>query len=456
MAPQQPSIYEPRLPSFIPFPNTVVRPAQVPLERVLSEVSDLAEKRGPYRRSASYGNVSNPSSGSSNGKMSCFVYDEEVSRARTTWQRLLQLEHKASSAPLVFYRKSCQWKLAGCCSLLFSALGAMMLFMATQILEISVPYATSDQAISFTLARALAAPVYVWYDIPDMSVNYKSIIASKDPDVFSAPWSFPHTCEGAETVDEAKSRRGWDAEFQALIDSSGGAHFKPCGLMSLAMFTDRYELFSCSTGENAAVELEACVASPDRKVLLNETGIALSSDAAVYEGKVEVGEGGVLNIIDGDSGEKYPSWLQQGAMFEHYKVWMHNPASGFVRNLWATVPEGLPAGSYGIRFPQNSPMEDGWGMTGRAVVLSEKSMFGSKTSLLILGTFCCITGFVELLVTCILCLAPAREAWIQEVQIQGKPSPIVVDVTEYASALLPSSTPQHEMRIPSPACLQEQ
>jgi len=406
--PQPCSFQEPRLPCAMPRPTLLTGPdirSPPPSQSNYATSSGSGVKSGERETSTLQGEVL------SGTEMACTANDH-------WWTRILQLEHKAWITPLIFYRRSIQWKLAGMCSFLFAAAGVGMVMLASNILEVQVPYTLSDTSIEFTIERDLTAPVYVFYDLANMALNHKSIVKSKDDDLYSA--FFPVKCTGAEEddFDEVAARRGaWDPVFHKLMEASRHRNpafrdaFKPCGLMSLAMFMDEYELYSCDLPGNGTISdafRNACMADLGSQILLNETDIALSADEQIFKKRIEVARDGSVGIIDRDTDKVQPSWLTSGPMLEHYKVWMRSPASPFIRNRWATAPDGLRAGTYVLKLTANSPWRSGYSVQDKSLVLTESTIFGSKTSLLILGTNCGIAGLVELAMMIILILGPKK------------------------------------------------
>merc|ERR1719235_2786982 len=231
----------------------------------------------------------------------------------------------------------------------------------------------------FTLEHTMEAPVRLYYEVPDQYLNHRVYVKSKDS--FVAPTIIPGsglTCDAAESIEEAKKRRGnYDPVFASYLPASnGGSKFRPCGLVALAMFTDTFKLHK---GLDQATE----------PLNLDESGIALSSDEDIYKDRIKSDAGKIT--VDGDA-----SWLQAGSFVEHFQVWYRTPPSPLVRNLWANAPSGLPKGTYTLGFPVNSPIWAGkWGAPEKRVVLAEASWAGSKGACFVLGVFCAVSSGIQ-------------------------------------------------------------
>merc|ERR1712039_23881 len=150
--------------------------------------------------------------------------------------------------------------------------------------------------------------------------------------------------------------------------ANGG--FRPCGLVALSMFTDKYELRNLDT--NVAIDL-------------HQSEVALSADDRIYEDKVIPVEGKRWHFTV----EGQPSWLTRGDFYEHFKVWQRTPASPHVRNLWARMPTGLDKGRYEIRLVENSAVwTESWKVSEKFVVISEEHWLGSRSCCEFLGAVC--------------------------------------------------------------------
>jgi len=350
---------------------------------------------------------SNPSRGSdSKGE---FVSDDEFRLSRGCCQRILQQERSSSNFTLWFYRKSTQWKMAGFCMLLFLGLGGFLILSASQAFEIVISYGSRDRLRRFVVERDIPAPLHVSFVLPGLKANYKAFVSSKDPDIFSSTWS-KTSCDDVEDLNEFVVRRGiTDPEFQSLVTAPRDQKFRPCGLQSLTLFTDRFELYQCGTGSVSPVSSDAdCIADVARRVALNETDLTTKADASMFDKRFRMADNGSVKIVDRESGADIDSWLIQGPMLEHFKVWSRTPASPHIRNLWAWGADTLLAGEYVLAITHNSAVWESWGIEEKQVLISNSHVLGSQGACITLAVFCMIVALVELFMFAALFVVPAN------------------------------------------------
>lgn len=272
------------------------------------------------------------------------------------------------------YRSFCQLACGATVFMLSLILGAFFL-AGSRPKEVMVTYGTSDTEKVFTIDQALEGDVLVYYELPDLRGTHKSFVEGKDKNAINT-FMGSITCEAAETLTQARFRRGSDESFMSRIEAVTSKNLVPCGLVSLSMFADNYnfEKFNDTGWER----LEA-----------DETDIALPADETAYAKITAPAEGSEQMRI----GEK-ESWLTQGSFYEHWKVWYRTPPSPTVRNLWAVIKGGLPEGEYKVNFIENSPSWEDWGVSKR-LLFTEKSSFGSAGAMEALGGFCIALMAVE-------------------------------------------------------------
>jgi len=286
------------------------------------------------------------------------------------------------------YRRPAQCAVAGMCAVIFGLLGAILLGTASGLYEHVISYRTADTHATFTVNADVVGPILVSYDIPRMYVNHKGYIESKDNFILSGGFMGKYTCEGAEDLADVRRRRcqgdancSHDGVFKRA-ERTGA--LRPCGLVSLSMFTDRYELVRLDDGSS---------------VSLDQRNVAFERDEDIFKDKVLPAPDGALADF---TVEGTPSWLEKGDFYEHFKVWHRTPASPHVRNLWAKITGPLRAGRYELRFVENDAVwTDFWidmEAPEKRVVISQAHQLGSAGACRFLGgicmAYCCVQVFL--------------------------------------------------------------
>jgi len=258
-----------------------------------------------------------------------------------------------------------------------------MLSIASSFEETIVNYSYKDARKAFTIDKDLDGQVLVWYEIPNIMLNHKSVVQSKDIFLWGSFLS-PYQCESASTLKDASWRRPKSPHFTTLLTASGADKFRPCGLVALAMYTDTFDVYT-RTGT---------------KIALDVTDLALESDKEVYDEKFipkgnNNGAAPPIYNMDGTS-----SWLSSGHFLERFQVWYRTPASPIVRQLYARIEGGLPAGQYSLNFTVNDPVfEVSWAVPEKRIIFSVSKTLGSVGACRALGIVCVLIAVLEACVT---------------------------------------------------------
>lgn len=318
---------------------------------------------------------------------------------------MLQQKPPRNMVSLWLYRWPAQMGAAGSMAALLAAIGVALLSTAGGMQEVVIPYTVDDSEKTFT-TDAIAGPALLSYQIPDFYGNQKRYVESKDNDLMlvstASQFISKYKCEDAETVAEARWRRcpnsanspatstddfsGTDCSSDPLYsniqhsDTLPGNSFRPCGLVAMSMFTDRYELIRVSDNVN---------------ISLDESGIALDTDSQLYKNTI-TRYGPSLSVKGRQSTDpEERSWLRPEDL-EHFQVWFRTPASPSVRNLWATIPGGLEAGEYKLRITENSKVwTEQWQVTEKRVIISKGHTLGSPGGATFLGALCLASSAMQ-------------------------------------------------------------
>jgi len=307
---------------------------------------------------------------------------------RRQWSKIeqQQIVEIPGSLPFRAFGRSSQAGLSGCCAVFFGLMCGLLWSTGGSFEEIIVSYSHRDANKTFTIEKDLEGSVNVWYEIPNLVLNHKYVVQSKD-DFLWAGMVKQYQCDRAATAQDARWKRPKDnsPDFNAMIDQSGSEQFRPCGLVALAMFTDTFEIFS-SRGD---------------KVALDESDLALEKDGDLYDDKI-------LRISDnGYNVDGIPSWLTSKSAVERLKVWYRTPASPLVRHIYGRVPNGMPAGQYSLNFTVNDPVfELSWMVPEKRIVLSMSKALGSVGACRFLGGICAIIALFEIVSIGLFLLGP--------------------------------------------------
>lgn len=298
-------------------------------------------------------------------------------KCKAHMSELLQQVRPGLQVPLYMYQLTTMRIMSGCCAVFFCFLGVLLIVSGSSAFEMRIDYGSGTVNEAFTVDPGLSGPVLLSYEVPDVLVNHRNFVSGKDSDLLAGLF-ITYSCEGATTEEDVRWRRPGDTYFQSLVGNS--SDFKPCGLASLAMFTDEYELYDQTRAES---------------VTLDETDLALPKDQRAFDSDIlsvdNPGPYGPFFTIDNT-----PSWLLEGAFLEHFKVWYRSSASPSIRHLWARVADGLPAGTYELRFTRNSPVwTESWQAPTKRVVISQTSMFGNPGACTVMAWMCFSLCFVQ-------------------------------------------------------------
>lgn len=259
--------------------------------------------------------------------------------------------------------------------------GAYLHRSARFMQEIVVPYKFSDGAEKlFRVDQDILEDINVHYELPDIMVNHKTFVESKDPRAMYTALSSA-SCTRADSLSWLDWRRGADANFTGRMRQVAENGIQPCGLVALSFFTDQFELYSKSaniSGHSNSWE----------PVQINSSDLALPADSEAYEGKIATSSSGRLEI------EGATSWLNESE-YERWKVWTRTPVAPHVRNLYGVIRGGLKQGEYKLKFSENSPIWEQWGVKEKRVILSEKHLFGSKGCYITMSILCVSLGCLE-------------------------------------------------------------
>lgn len=262
-----------------------------------------------------------------------------------------------------------------------AAAGAGLLYRASKIYEVIVPYKSSDTQLLFTVEKDIGPTALVYYELPGVNMNRKDFIESKDSRAYTTLLN-KVVCLRSEDRDSALSRRGnFDADFKKRINAVSGSDFAPCGLVALSMFTDNFTFYSVSSSDPGNLSLW-------EQLIADESDIALPADAKAFDKKIS-NSGGTLMV------GSIPSWISPGVFYEHWKVWYRTPPAPHVRNLWAVIKGGLPRGQYAVEFELNSPIWEEWGVPVKNIVIAAPDTLGNRGAMSILGGICIGVGTLE-------------------------------------------------------------
>jgi len=255
--------------------------------------------------------------------------------------------------------------------------GAYLHRSARFMQEIVVPYKFTDGAEKlFRVDQDIFEDIMVHYELPNVMMNHKSFVESKDPRAMYKALSSA-SCSKADSLRWLDWRRGSDVDFTARMHQVAESGIRPCGLVALSFFTDQFELYSSSMNTSSW-----------EPVQVDSSDLALPADSEAYEGKISIGSSGRLEI------EGASSWLNESE-YERWKVWTRTPVAPHVRNLYGVIRGGLKQGEYKLKFSVNSPIWEQWGVEEKRVILSEKHLFGNKGCYITMSILCVALGSLE-------------------------------------------------------------
>jgi len=300
------------------------------------------------------------------------------------------------------------------CSIFFAILYGHTVLTADRIKELVVSYKYPDAEVAFTVTQDMSGDVNMWYDLADVKINRKRYVENVDPDIIKTMKGLGEkTCQNAQGKIDATWRRvvleetfrtaiggsySSPDKFSYLIARLPGSTLRPCGLQSISMFTDEYELYSEGNGQMVRLPLD-------------ESDIVMDNDRDIFKDKISSFNATHLNIGG------HLSWLQDGSFYDHFKVWLRSPASPHVIQLWAVIRGGLKQGSYRLLFTQNSAIwtaPGGWGLDEKKVIFSTQNVLGSKGACTALSYFCLVIAITEAIFAMILCFSPKEGLFLPE------------------------------------------
>lgn len=272
--------------------------------------------------------------------------------AEAFWQQTLP----GSTLAPKLYTKGGQWKCSLCLGTVTIALGAAVLALSSSSKEHHIVYSPEENSTTFTLEEDMPAPVYMYYELNNWYGNYRKFGESRDNFLVGTSL-MRYACDDAETQADVQEIRTKDPYFQKIVSASGEENLRPCGLVALAMFTDKYVLDQ----DGSQVELDS-------------SDIAWPKDIDYLSKKMEFN--GPNITIDGQK-----SWVTEGSL-QHFAVWYRTPASPVTRNLWAVINTGLIAGKkYTLHYVENSAVWQDW-QVEKKVVFATLGGFGGRNDFL--------------------------------------------------------------------------
>jgi hypothetical protein len=327
-----------------------------------------------------------------------------------SWRKQFwQQDFAGCSFPSWFYSDRCQI----CCNLVLGLVlvvfGAVHFAIQRSIFELVVPYDHSTQRHDFTVDVDWPGPVFLYYEIDNFHAPYKTFVESKDHFMVGSSFS-KYNCEGAETRAQAFKIRPGDEtfakltegkamhEFRANLTAEGvltrlsasdpswaNSKIRPCGLAAFSVLLDRFELYQRSNVSEVGVQ--------DKKILLDETDIALDGDRDLFRTKIRYQNDASPMVDDAPAFLWGETRDEEAALLEHFMVWYRGASSSRFRNLWARINGGLVKGTYSLMFSNHSDVWARWGVK-KKVILTTMTVFGANNE--IVGVAFILTGFALL------------------------------------------------------------
>jgi len=332
------------------------------------------------------------------------VQDEPEPAGGCCWRVYKGLEQEDPPRvllPLYAYKKWPQTGYAGVCAVIFILLGVYLELAASKLNEFSVSYTPADSEKEFevTSDMAIEGEARIYYELPEVWMNQKKFIESKEDDMIVTMMGGVK-CDDAETLQHVAERRSSaDPTYDALVNNNLIDTFRPCGLVALSMFIDEFLFWKKDEGGGWVAQE------------VDESDIVLPNDKDLYDGPKKIVPNpsaetdGIAFKVGG-----FNSWLKSGNFYEHFKVWYRTPAAPHVKNLWAVKKGGMPAGTYKVSFPVNSPIwTETWGVPKKYVTFESKSALGNSTALKFLSAICLAVGALEFVSMIMFIAMPARK-----------------------------------------------
>jgi len=231
-------------------------------------------------------------------------------------------------------------------------------------------------------------------------MNSKQFIENKEYAIWNrGAMASSYHCANAETKVHAEFRR---PQWRHVNVSGEDDMLRPCGLVSLSMFDDRFRMERCSDADPDCKD-------PASPVDIDESGLLLPADGVMWERlKPTDGDSWPHYKLDLGNGTVVGTWLPNDPAFvEHFKVWNRQPMSPIVRHLWGILGP-LEAGHYRIWLDSNDRIwQDRWHAEKKSVIVSELSLLGNSGACHFLGYVAMIVAILEALF-CIIMLASRK------------------------------------------------
>jgi hypothetical protein len=263
--------------------------------------------------------------------------------------------------------------------LVFIVVGAILLYMTSQIQEFVIRYDSISDCIGalnnvtnntcmvdITLDSKFTSPVMVYYQLENFYQDHRRYIKSKSSNQLQGNdlklSEISSDCDPITTMKDVgifKSIGGFP------LNANDTAN--PCGLIAKSFFNDTFTLYQNSTN-----------------IIIDESNIAWDSDK----------KGRYKNSAN----YSYVQW--KDVEDEHFMVWMRPAGLPDFRKLWGRINTTLLPGNYNLKIFNNFPVESFGGK--KSFVLSTVNIFGGKNNFL---------GIAYLVVGCI-CLIMALLFWV--------------------------------------------
>ncbi|KAJ3337500.1 hypothetical protein HDU93_000993 [Gonapodya sp. JEL0774] len=252
--------------------------------------------------------------------------------------------------------------------------------------------ANSTCTVTFTVDKAFAKPVFLYYRLTSFYQNHRRYVKSYDPGQLKGD----NVLEGTSLSDACSPIRQ-----PSSANSSKIPQYYPCGLIANSMFSDNI--------------MDPIRTTDNFKYVFSEKGIAWPSDASKYRTSkmfTERTDADIrANILPppawrtgfkwkgydvGYSSTNYPdlgSW-------ERLQVWMRTAGLPNFRKLWGRNDnDDMPAGVYTIQIQSNFEVARFGGT--KSIVISTVSLIGGKNTFLgiayvVVGVVCWAFGLAFL------------------------------------------------------------